>query len=334
MNDHPVPPLPLSAADVLAAGRRLRPAGVRTPLLSHPGLDRLCGRPVTCKAESLQRAGSFKFRGAYNAMASLTAEERRRGVIGASSGNHAQALAVAGSLLSVPVTVVVPRDAPQAKVTGARTAGAEVITYDRRNQDREQIARDLADRHGYTIIPSSDSTAVMAGAGTAAAELLAEAPHLAAIVVPVGGGGLAAGTAVAAKQLNPAIRIIGVEPQDAADTAESLRTGSRARLASVPGTIADGLRHLEPCPLPWQVNRRLLDEVVTVTDDEIIQAMRWAFEYLKIIAEPSGAAALAAVPGLPGPGKPTGVIISGGSIDIDVFFRLLSGTSGKQQTVA
>jgi threo-3-hydroxy-L-aspartate ammonia-lyase len=327
-------PLPLSAADVFAAQYRLRTAAVRTPALSHPALDRLCGRPVTCKAESLQRTGSFKFRGAYNALASLTAGERRRGVIGASSGNHAQALAVAGALMSAPVTVVVPHDAPRAKVSGARTAGAEVITYRRHDQDREQIVTDLAERHGYTIIPSSDSAAVMAGAGTAAAELLTQAPGLTAIVVPVGGGGLAAGTAIAAKQLSPAIRIIGAEPRDAADTAASLRAGHRVRLATAPATIADGLRHLEPYPLPWEVNRQLLDEVVTVTDDEIIQAMTWAFEYLKIIAEPSGAVALAAVPALPGSGDPTGVIISGGSIDIDIFARLLSGTRGKREVLA
>lgn len=327
-------PLPLSAADIFAAQHRLRAVDVRTPVLSHPLLDRRCCRSVLCKAESLQRGGSFKFRGAYNAIASLTAEQRTRGVIGASSGNHAQALAMAGHLLSAPVTVVVPHDAPRTKITGASLAGAKITTYDRMADNREQIVMDLAARHGYTIISSSNDVAVMAGAGTAAAELLTEAPHLTAIVVPVGGGGLAAGTAVAAKQLNPAIRVIGVEPESAADTAASLRTGERVRLDSVPDTIADGLRHQEPYPLPWEVNRRLLDDVVTVAEAEIVEAMGWAFEYLRIIAEPSAAAALAAVPRLDDRNNPVGVIVSGGSIDIDAFFSLLSDAREGRRVLA
>jgi threonine dehydratase len=234
----------------------------------------------------------------------------------------------------VPVTVVVPHDAPRTKVAGASLAGAKIITYDRRTDNREQIARDLAAQHGYTIVSSSNDVAVMAGAGTAATELLAEAPHLTTIVVPVGGGGLAAGTAVAAKQLNPSIRVIGVEPESAADTAASLRSGERVRLDFVPDTIADGLRHQEPYPLPWEVNRRLLDGVVTVTEAAIVEAMGWAFEYLRIIAEPSAAAALAAVPCLDDRNHRVGVIVSGGSIDIDVFFRLLSDAREERKVLA
>jgi threo-3-hydroxy-L-aspartate ammonia-lyase len=317
--------LPLSAADILVAQHRLRTVAVHTPVLSHPLLDRKCGREVVCKAESLQRTGSFKFRGAYNAVASLVPSQRACGVIGASSGNHAQALALVGKLLSVPVTVVVPYDAPQTKMAGANLAGAKIITYDREADDREQIVSDLAARNGYTIVPSSDDVAVMAGAGTAAAELLADVPQVTAIVVPIGGGGLAAGTAVAAKQLNPTVQIIGAEPESASDTARSLRSGKRVRLASVPHTIADGLRHQAPCPLPWEVNRRLMDDVVTVREDEIVQAMAWAFEYLRIVVEPSGAVALAGAASLERVNGPVGVIVSGGSIDIDVFFRLLSG---------
>ena len=256
---------------------------------------RLLAAPVVCKAESLQRAGSFKFRGAYNALAALGQARRQRGVVGASSGNHAQALALAGRLLGVPVTVVVPRDAPGAKVNGARLQGASIVTYDRCRDDRDEITSALAAEHGYTVVPSADDPAVIAGAGTVAVELLRQAPELKVILVPVGGGGLAAGTVMAAKAINPDITVIGVEPRAGADTAASLRSGHLVTLPAVPDTIADGLRHTSPAPLPWEINKVLLDDVITVTDDNIVQAMRWAFEHLKIVAEPSGAVALAAL---------------------------------------
>jgi threo-3-hydroxy-L-aspartate ammonia-lyase len=246
-------------------------------------------------------------------------------VIGASSGNHAQALALAGRLLAVPVTVVVPRDAPGMKVEGALSLGARVISYDRHSDDRDAITRALAAEHGYTVVPSADDRLVMAGAGTVALEMLQQAPDLALILVPVGGGGLAAGTAVTARDLNPGIRVIGVEPGAGADTARSLRAGHRVTLPAVPDTIADGLRHTSPAPLPWEVNKVLLDDVVTVTDDCIAHAMRWAFDHLKIVAEPSGAVALAALAssGLP-PGQ-AGVVISGGSVDYRTFKAIIAG---------
>jgi len=246
-------------------------------------------------------------------------------VVGASSGNHAQALALAGRLLAVPVTVVVPRDAPAAKVSGARLLGARVVTYDRHRDDRDEITASLAAEHGYSVVPSANHPAVMAGAGTVALELLRQAPGLTTILVPVGGGGLAAGTAVAAKDINRDITVIGVEPESGADTAASLRAGHPVTLPAVPDTIADGLRHTSPAGLPWEVNNMLLDDVVTVTDRHIVQAMRWAFDHLKIVTEPSGAAALAALtrPGLP-PG-PAGVVISGGSIDFGTFGALMAG---------
>jgi threo-3-hydroxy-L-aspartate ammonia-lyase len=254
-----------------------------------------------CKVEALQRTGSFKFRGAYNAVAALGPGRRQRGVIGASSGNHAQALALAGQLLGIPVTVVVPRDAPKAKVDGARLLGARVVTYDRYTDNRDEITGSLAAGYGYTVVPSADDPSVMAGAGTVALELLRQAPSLAMILVPVGGGGLAA------------------------DTAASLRAGHLVTLPAVPDTIADGLRHTSPAPLPWEVNKVLLDEVITVTDESIVQAMRQAFEYLKIVAEPSGAVALAALTTTGLPPGPAGVVVSGGSVSYGTFGALMAG---------
>jgi threonine dehydratase len=326
--------LPLTAAGIYQAQRRLRGVAATTPVLSSPALNHITGRTVVCKAEVLQRTGSFKFRGAYNAVASLSDTSRQHGVVGASSGNHAQALALAGQLLGVPVTVVVPRDAPAAKVAGARSLGAHIVTYDRYLDNRDEITAGLVAEYGYTIVPSASHPSVMAGAGTVALELLRQAPGLTTILVPVGGGGLAAGTAVAAKHMNPDIAIIGVEPCDGADTAASLRAGHLVMLPAVPNTIADGLRHTSPAGLAWEVNKMLLDKVVTVTDECIVQAMRWAFDHLKIVAEPSGAAALAALasPGLP-PG-PVGVVISGGSVDFAIFRALMAGLSHGHHAVA
>jgi threonine dehydratase len=326
--------LPLTAAGIYQAQRRLRGVAATTPVLSSPALNHINGRIVVCKAEALQRTGSFKFRGAYNAVASLSDTSRQHGVVGASSGNHAQALALAGQLLGVPVTVVVPRDAPAAKVDGARSLGAHIVTYDRYLDNRDEITAGLAAEYGYTIVPSASHPSVMAGAGTVALELLRQAPGLTTILVPVGGGGLAAGTAVAAKHINPDITIIGVEPCDGADTAASLRAGHLVTLPAVPNTIADGLRHTSPAGLPWEVNKMLLDDVVTVTDDCIVSAMKWAFDHLKIVTEPSGAAALAGLanPGLP-PG-PVGVVISGGSVDFAIFRALMAGLPHTDHAVA
>ncbi|WP_372407436.1 threonine/serine dehydratase [Streptomyces luteireticuli] len=317
--------LPLDAADVYEAQHRLRNVCITTPVLSHPALDEVAGRPVVVKVEALQRTGAFKFRGAYNALAALDAGTRQRGVVGASSGNHAQALALAGQLLGVPVTVVVPHDAPRGKTTSAQALGARLVTYHRTRDDRDALTAGLAAEHGYTVVPSANSPQVMAGAGTVALELLHQAPELTAILVPVGGGGLAAGTTVAAKHLNPRIRVIGVEPDTAADMAASLRSGTLAELPGVPDTIADGLRHTRPAPLPWEINRVMLDDVMTVTDDQIVEAMALAFEHLKVVAEPSGAVALAAVEHLDLPPGPVGVVISGGGVGIGSFHRFMTG---------
>lgn len=320
-------PLPLSADDIRDAQQRLSGVAAVTPLLSHPLLDEIAGRSVVCKAEVLQRSGSFKFRGAYNAIAALRPDERRRGVIGASSGNHAQALALVGRLLSVQVTVVVPHDAPRGKVEGARAMGAEVLAYHRQREDRDATVAGLAADRGLAVIPSANARTVMAGAGTVGLELLRQAPETTAILVPVGGGGLAAGTAVAAKHLNPKIRVIGVEPETAADTAASLRAGHIVELPAVPDTVADGLRHTSPADLPWQVNKELLDCVMTVPEQHIVRAMTLAFSCLKVVTEPSGAVALAALAAPDLPPGPLAVILSGGSVDLADFHRLAGQSS-------
>lgn len=319
--------------DVEAAAANLAPVVARTPALSALSLDQAAGRQVVCKAENLQRTGSFKFRGAYHHASTLPARERARGLIGASSGNHAQALALAGRLLEVPVTVVVPADAATPKVEGIRALGGRIVTYRRDTDHRDALVAEIAARDGLAVVPSADSPRVMAGAGTVAWELLTDHPEIETLVVPVGGGGLAAGTATIAKHLSPGIQVIGVEPQDGADTQLSLLCGRRIALPEVPDTIADGLGHTSPAPLTWAVNSRLLDAVVTVTDQDITAAMAFAFRHLKIVAEPSGACALAAVlrGAVPHGSGMIGVVISGGGVDLPTFHRLVNQAAHRKE---
>ncbi|MBT2539781.1 threonine/serine dehydratase [Streptomyces sp. ISL-44] len=311
---------------VEAAARTLEGIAVRTPAITSRALDATVGFPVLCKAENLQHTGSFKFRGAYSHTANLSEAVRARGIIGASSGNHAQALALTAQILNIPATVVIPDDAPRAKAQGARALGARIIRYQRTHQDRDAIVTKLAERDGLAIVPSANSADVMAGAGTAALELLTDHPNITTLLVPVGGGGLAAGTAVIAKHLNPHIQVIGVEPWSATDTLQSLRTGTRVTLPTAPRTIADGLGHITPAELPFAVNNRLLDDIVTVTDHDITEAMGYAFRHLKVVAEPSGACALAAL--LAGQITHTdgtiGVVISGGGVDLTGFLTTIA----------
>ncbi|THA33014.1 threonine/serine dehydratase [Streptomyces sp. A1547] len=316
----------LTARDVQDAAANLEPVAARTPALTALSLDQAAGWPVVCKAESLQRTGSFKFRGAYHHASTLSTKERGEGLIGASSGNHAQALALAGKLLEVPATVVIPADAPAPKVEGVRALGGRVVTYRRACDDRDALVADIAARDGLAVVPSAGSRHVMAGAGTAALELLTEHPEIETLVVPVGGGGLAAGSATIAKHLHPGIKVIGVEPEDGADTLLSMRCGQRIALPEAPSTIADGLGHASPSPLTWAVNSRLLDDIVTITDQDITTAMAFAFRHLKVVAEPSGACALAAVLSghVPHKSGTIGVVISGGGVDWPTFHRLIS----------
>ncbi|GAA5216870.1 threonine/serine dehydratase [Streptomyces thinghirensis] len=323
----------LTARDIEDAAANLQPVAARTPALSALSLDQAAGWPVVCKAESLQRTGSFKFRGAYHHASSLSTTERAHGLIGASSGNHAQALALTGKLLEVPATVVIPADAPAPKVEGIRALGGRVITYRREAENRDALVAEIAARDGLAVVPSANSRHIMAGAGTAALELLTDHPEIETLVVPVGGGGLAAGTATIAKHLNPGIKVIGVEPQEGADTLLSMRCGQRIALPEVPATIADGLGHTSPSPLTWAVNSRILDAVVTVTEKDITGAMAFAFRHLKVVAEPSGACALAAVLGglIPHESGMIGVVISGGGVDLPTFHRLISQATRRKE---
>lgn len=311
-----------TAADVHAAAARLADHAIRTPVLRSDILDRELGMSLFFKAENVQRTGSFKFRGAFNAIASLDPVVRTRGVVAYSSGNHAQAIALAAALHGISATVVMPSDAPTAKVIPTRAHGANIIEYDRYTEDRTTIAESYAARHGSTLIPPFDSPAVISGQGTAALELVHDVPDLDTIVVPVGGGGLIAGSALAAQAVIPRIRAVGVEPAAGNDTALSFASGTRVRIP-VPRTIADGLAAEQPGELTFALNRRRVDRILTVTDDDIRTAMRTIFEYLHIVVEPSGAVAAAAVCNDPSAfGRRVGIILSGGNIDVRRFQTL------------
>jgi threo-3-hydroxy-L-aspartate ammonia-lyase len=311
--------------DVEAAAGRLHGVAHRTPVVTSRTLDARAGASVYVKPENLQRGGAFKFRGAYATICSLTQAERDRGVAAYSSGNHAQAVAIAASLLGTRAVILMPADAPAAKVDATRGYGADVVTYDRYTEDREALGKALAEERGLTLVPPYDHPCVMAGQGTVALELLADTPDLELLVVPVGGGGLIAGCSTAAKALRPGIRVVGVEPEGGDDTKQSLAAGERVAL-DVPRTIADGLQATTPGELTFEVNSRLVDEVVTVTDAQLVDAMRFAFDRLKLVIEPSGAAGLAAL--LEGAipeakSRRVGVVISGGNVGAARFAELV-----------
>jgi threo-3-hydroxy-L-aspartate ammonia-lyase len=311
--------------DVCAAAERLRGVAHRTPVVSSRTLNRRCGAQVFVKCENLQRMGAFKFRGAYNFLSLLSPQERERGVVAFSSGNHAQGVALAARLLGIAATIVMPFDAPQVKLAATRDYGAEIVHYERARSHREEIARGIAAERGATLVPPFDDARIVAGAGTAALELLEDAAELDAIVVPVGGGGLMAGTAIASSRQGASIAIYGVEPEAGDDFAQSLARGARVTIA-VPQTIADGLQTTSPGELTFRVARERVRAIVTVGDDELRDAMRFAFERMKLVVEPSGAAALAAllqgrIAGIAG--KRVGVIVSGGNIDAARYATLL-----------
>lgn len=313
--------------DVRAAAEGLRGVASRTPVLTSRTLDARCGAArVHLKAENLQRAGSFKIRGAFSRIAALSPQELSRGVAAYSSGNHAQAVALAASLVGATATIVMPADAPAEKLQATRGYGADVVTYDRYREDREALGTALAEERGLTLVPPYDHPLVMAGQGTAALELLEEAGELDLLLVPVSGGGLIAGSATAATALHPSIRVVGVEPEAGDDTRRSLQAGRRVRIP-VPRTIADGLQADTPGRLTLEVNRRLVDGIVTVTDAEIVRAMAFCFERLKTVVEPSGAAGPAAL--LAGKVDArdlrVGVILSGGNVGGARFAQLLAG---------
>jgi threonine dehydratase len=309
--------------DVRAAAKRLDGVANKTPVVSSRTLDALVDASVHIKAESFQRGGAFKFRGAYNKISSLPEEERARGVIAFSSGNHAQAVAIAARLLGTTATIVMPKDAPAAKLEATHGYGAEIVPYDRWTEDREAIGAELAERRGLALVKPYDDPLIMAGQGTTALELFDEVPDLDVLVVPIGGGGLIAGCATVAKALRPGMRVIGVEPEAANDTQRSLAAGERVHI-ELPHTIADGLQSPAPGELTFEVNRKRVDEVVTVSEDEIVDAMAFLFDRMKLVTEPSGAVGVAALLTGRVQGDRIGVVISGGNVGAARFAELLS----------
>ncbi|HEV2592728.1 MAG TPA: pyridoxal-phosphate dependent enzyme [Gaiellaceae bacterium] len=304
----------ITANDVRRAAGVLDGVVHRTPAIR----SRTLGEGIVLKPENLQRAGSFKIRGAYNMISSL---ERGANVVAFSSGNHAQAVALASRLLGARATILMPEDAPELKLAATKGYGAEVITYERYTGDRVAIAAGLADERSATVVPPFDHPLIMAGAGTAALELIEDAGPFDAIVTPVGGGGLVSGTAVIAKELGVA-RVVGVEPEAGNDWQQSLASGEIVSIP-VPRTIADGLQTTGPGAHTWETGSQVVDEIVTVTDAQLLDAMRFAFERLKLVIEPSGAAGIAAVQAGLVPGERIGVIVSGGNVGADRFAELL-----------
>ncbi|CAL9658469.1 L-threo-3-hydroxyaspartate ammonia-lyase [Streptomyces sp. enrichment culture] len=317
---------PVTFDDVRDAAARLAGVAHRTPVLTSRTLDARVGAEVFVKCENFQRVGAFKFRGAYNAASRLSPEQRAKGIAAYSSGNHAQAVALAARELGTTAVILMPEDAPRAKREATAGYGAEIVTYDRYTEDRAALGAALAHDRGLALVPPYDHPHVIAGQGTAALELLEDTGPLDALVVPVGGGGLIAGSAVTATALHPAVRVIGVEPEAGDDTKRSLAAGERVTVP-VPRTIADGQALSTPGEITFAVNRRLVDAVALVTDDEIVRAMRFAFERLKIVLEPSGATALAALLAgrVENPPRRIGVIASGGNVDAARFGTLLGG---------
>jgi threonine dehydratase len=311
--------------DVRDAAERLRGIAHRTPVIRSRTLDERVGAEVFVKAENLQRMGAFKFRGAYNAISQLSPTQLARGIVTYSSGNHAQAVALSARELGSSAVIVMPADTPAAKMDAVRGYSAEIITYDRYTGDREALGRQLAEERGLALIPPYEHPHVIAGQGTATLELLEDAGELDAIVVPIGGGGLIAGSATAAKGVHPGIRVIGVEPEAGDDTKRSLAAGERVRI-DIPHTIADGQAAPIPGELTFSINRHLVDDVVLVSDGELRVALRFAVDRLKLVMEPSGASGLAALLAgrlTPAPAR-IGVIISGGNVGAARLARLLT----------
>ena len=313
-----------SFTDVEAAARRLSGVAHRTPLVTSRMLDESVGAHVVLKAEGFQRMGAFKFRGAYNAISQLTGEERARGVVTTSSGNHAQAVALAASLLGSSATILMPSDAPASKRAAAEGYGAVVVEYDRYRDDREQLLAELAGELGAAIVHPYDDPRVIAGAGTCALELAQDAEPLATVAVPVGGGGLLSGSAISLRAVSAATRIIGVEPQASPDMQRSLSAGMRISVP-ISQSIADGQLLETPGEITFGVISSLVDQIVTVTDAEIIDAMRLLFERAKLVVEPSGASAFAAVLAGRVRDESIGVVLSGANVSAERFAELMGG---------
>ena len=309
--------------EVRQAAERIREIAHRTPVMTCRSFDARAGVETWFKCENFQRGGSFKIRGASNFIFSLSPAERRAGVVAYSSGNHAQAVAIAAEWVGIPATLVMPEDAPRAKLEATRAHGARIVTYDRLRQSREEIGRRIARETGAALVPPYDHPRIIAGQGTVALELLAEVRDLDALVVPIGGGGLISGCSIAAHALRPGIRIFGVEPETAADTYLSLQAGRRVEVPNPP-TIADGLRSPTPGEITFPVIREHVEEVLLVSEREIRETVKFLLMRMKILAEPSGAVAAAAVlyGKLPAGVERAGVVLSGGNVDFEALAAL------------
>jgi threonine dehydratase len=316
---------PPTYEDVLDAAARIRSHAHRTPVLTSRRVNEQVGAEVFVKCENVQRTGAFKFRGAYNALSQFTPEQRRAGVVTYSSGNHSQAVALAASILDIPATIVMPLDAPASKVAATKGYGGQVVTYDRYAEDREAIGRALAAERGLTLVPPYDHPHVIAGQGTAAKELFEEVGDLDALFVPLGGGGLLAGSALAARALSPGCRVYGVEPEAGNDGQQSFRQGSIVHI-DTPQTIADGAQTQHLGTYTFDVIRRDVDDVLTATDSQLVEAMRVFATTMKIVVEPTGCLGFAAVCALAGQltGQRVGVVVTGGNVDLDRFTSLLT----------
>lgn len=316
--------LAISFADIEAAATRLEGVANRTPVLTSRTMDALSGRQLFFKCENFQRSGSFKFRGAYNRLSQLSGAQRERGVVAFSSGNHAQGVALAARLLGLPALIVMPDDAPPVKVEATRAYGAEVVFYNRHSDDREALARQIAEARGAVVVPSYNDPQIMAGQGTLARELLAEVPDLDALVIPVGGGGLISGCALAAKRSRPEIKLYGVEAEGADDVFQSLQAG---RIVTIPPptTIADGIRLQAPGALTFPVIQRFVDAVALVSDAEIIAALRLVVTRMKLLIEPTAAVGVAAVlqGRIPEEARRVGVVLCGGNVEPALLAALL-----------
>ena len=316
----------LTLEDVQAAARRLKDLIHRTPVVTSRSLDEACGYSVFLKCENLQRAGAFKIRGALNKLLSLSPAERARGVVAFSSGNHAQGVALAARMTGTSATILMPTDAPALKLAATRSYGAEIVFYDRQTEDREARALEVVEKTGRVLVPPYDDYAIMAGQGTAALELMEDAPDLDALLTPVGGGGLMAGCSTVAKALRPSMRAFGVEADTANDTWLSFRKGERVSIAPPP-TIADGIRNLSPGALTFPILKNNLSDVLLVSDAEIGEAVRFLLLRCKLLVEPTGAVAAAALLAgrLPLPtGARVGLVLSGGNVDPQVLADLLT----------
>jgi threonine dehydratase len=319
--------LTVAPEDVRAARERIAAYVHRTPVMTSRTLDERAGARLFLKCETFQKVGAFKARGAFSRMLLLSRQERQRGVVAFSSGNHAQAVALAAKTLGIRATIVMPKDAPALKLAATRGYGAEILLYDRHEESREAIAKRLVVEHGAVLVPPFDDDAVIAGQGTLALELMEDVPDLDVLVVPCGGAGLLSGVAVAAKGTRPEIRVYGVEPEAGDDVRQSVAKGEPVSIP-VPRTIADSLQTTRPSERTLRIVRALVEEVVTVTDDELRLAMAVAAARLKLVVEPGGAAALAAalagrVPRLAG--RRVGIVLSGGNVDPELFGRLVAG---------